>query len=241
MKIDVVSTAQQSEAVLVEGKTVAVIDVLRATSVIVTALANGAAKITPAASVEEARKIYAVESEKKLVLLGGERGGEKIEGFHLGNSPLSYTQKTVYQKNIILSTTNGTLAIRNSYYAQRLVAVSFLNILFATTTLAESVSSLVIVCAGTNGGFSMDDILCAGMLIDGIAKITPVECCDLGQVAHQFFLSGNFPIKEKLKHCKHLKYLQSLGYDADIDYCLQVGLLDVLPEYHKDGFLALKE
>lgn len=237
MEIGLIATAQLTNPALCEGKRVAVIDVLRATSVIVTALANGAGKIFVTESIPEARNLFSTFLSNSA-LLGGERAGKKIEGFDLGNSPLSYTVEVVRNKNIVLTTTNGTLAIRNSRTAKRLFAVSFLNVFYAAKVLADANEPLLIVCSGTNGNFSLDDALCAGMLIDSISRFVPVQCDDLGQMALAFYRQEG-SIQEKLSDCKHLKYLRSIGYEKDVEYCLQPNIFEALPEYLPEGFLVL--
>lgn len=228
MKIQVIATAQQCGGFDFSSKTVAVIDVLRATSVITTALSNGARAVIPTASIEEARTMYQNAGAGQFVL-GGERDAVKIDGFHKGNSPLEYSRDEISDKTLILSTTNGTLAIKAAESASRVIALSFLNITAVAEYLSKQIDDLVIICAGTAGQFSLDDALCAGMLISMIGDRRAVETDDLGKLVLQFYGSENGNINDKLAGCKHVQYLQSKGYQADIDYCLQTGLLQVIP------------
>ncbi len=232
MKIEVVATAQQLSERFTKDKTVVVIDVLRATSVITTALFHGAAAVWPVLSVEEANALFQ-RFPAGTALRGGERGGMKIDGFEQGNSPLSYTAGTVSNKHLILTTTNGTVALRNSLNAKAVYAVSLLNLPYAAAHLSAA-DELAIVCSGTNGNFSADDALCAGMLIAEIEKYEDVSANDLAWVVKQF---ANQPgrIAEKLSACFHLNYLQSIGYQADIDFCLQQGIMPLLPVLQSDG------
>lgn len=238
MKIEVVATAQQVQNELVQNKTVVVIDVLRATSVITTALSNGAKAVVPVATIDEAEALYA-RLEPGTALKGGERGGLIIDGFHLGNSPFSYTPEAILDKTIILSTTNGTLAIRNSREANELYAVSFLNAKAVAQQLLKKRNDLVIVCAGTNGFFSLDDALCAGMLIHELSQSVALQINDLGQMAHAFYREGEPDLLIKLQQCKHLNYLQSIGYENDVKYCLQTNVIDAVPMLCEDGALRL--
>lgn len=238
MKIKVVSTAQEINATMTRGQTVVVIDVLRATSVIVTALANGAAAVWPVLSVEEAFAKYQ-NFPADMALLGGERGGVIIPGFHHGNSPFSYSRETVFGKNIVLSTTNGTRAIRNSNGADNLFLLAMLNLPYAATKLKE-VENLMIVCSGTNDRFSADDALCAGMLIVELEKFTQIETDDLGLVLRNFALQAGSPA-EKLSSCYHLNYLKSIGYQNDIHYCLQIGTHNILPRLQTDGSVMISK
>ena len=122
MKLDVIISADNIKEEYLEDKIVVVIDMLRATSVIITALANKAKEVFPILTVEEAfnKKEEFLRVEKE-VLLGGERKALKIEGFDFSNSPLEYTSEKVKGKTIILSTTNGTRAINLSLKAEEIL------------------------------------------------------------------------------------------------------------------------
>lgn len=232
MKIEVVATAQQLSAGFTKDKSVVVIDVLRASSVITTALFHGAAAVWPVLSVEEANALYQL-FPAGAALRGGERGGVKIDGFEQGNSPLSYTPEIVSNKHLILTTSNGTVALRNSVNARAVYAVSFLNLPYAASHLSAA-DDLAIVCSGTNGHFSADDALCAGMLITALEKFVDSQINDLAMVVKQFAKQPG-SLSEKLLSCYHLNYLQSLGYQDDIDFCLQQGIMPLLPVLQSDG------
>ena len=126
MKISVISTAQQAQGIDFHGKTAVVIDVLRATSVITTALENGAREVIPVKTVEEAQSLF-VASDAATTLRGGERNALKIDGFELGNSPLEYKKKSVEDKTLILTTTNGSKAINNVNGADGVLLACFRN------------------------------------------------------------------------------------------------------------------
>ncbi len=238
MKVKVIATAKDTNSAIASGQTVVVIDVLRASSVITTALANGSGPIWPVLSIEEAfEKRKAFPNDR--VLLGGERGSKIIPGFDLGNSPFSYSPDKVNGKNIIISTTNGTRAIRNSMGAKALYMLAFLNLPFAAKKMSGE-ENIVLVCSGTNDQFSADDALCAGHFILELEKYTHIETDDLGLVVRSFALQ-NGSIAEKLDRCFHLNYLKSIGYQHDVDYCLQIGDLNILPVLHTNGYLTKLE
>lgn len=219
----VLSKATDAKNKICRNKTVVVIDVLRATSVITTALANGANRIYPFATIENAYQFYSLQPPNTS-LLCGERKGHIIPGFHLDNSPFSYTPETVKEKNILLNTTNGSLAISRSTGAKNLFAGAFIN----GSALAEKVNKLdedlIIVCAGTNGFFSLDDALCAGMIIDKLEKSSAWQKDDLGYLLKDFY-NQTGTITEKLSNCQHLHYLKSIGYERDVEYCLKQDIL----------------
>ncbi|MGH7482532.1 MAG: 2-phosphosulfolactate phosphatase, partial [Longimicrobiales bacterium] len=162
MKIHVCLTPAEVAAADVNGAAVAVIDVLRATSTIVEALANGAKAVLPVATPEEATSLLQrLDSED--VLRCGERRGARIEGFDLGNSPQEFTADRVGGKLLAMTTTNGTPALLAAAGARRVVVASFLNLRAVTDALAGE-ERVVLLCAGREGSFALEDGLCAGTL-----------------------------------------------------------------------------
>ena len=232
MIIQVIPTAQQAQDIDFGGKTAVVIDVLRATSVITTALENGAREVLPVAGIAEAQSLYA-QLDANATLRGGERNAVKIEGFDLGNSPLEYKRKTVEGKTLILTTTNGTQAIQNVKGADAAVLACFRN----AAAVAEYLMSLpqcdrlnlIIVCAGTEGRFSLDDGLCAGMLIELLKQKTEVETDDLGLLLNHYYNESQANLLGALSGCYHLKRLFTLGFYDDIRFCLDANCVTTIP------------
>jgi 2-phosphosulfolactate phosphatase len=165
------------------GTTAVVIDVLRATTTIVQALAVGARKIVVCGEVEEARQ-RATQSESGTFVLGGERGGLKIDGFDLGNSPAEYTEKSVGGKTIIFTTTNGTRALLHCRHAKRILLTAFTN-LAAVCDAIKNDSRVDVICAGTRGRISREDVLLAGAIVSQLVPdgFTPVEMDDQAALA----------------------------------------------------------
>jgi 2-phosphosulfolactate phosphatase len=228
MRIELIPTARQIADFDLSNKTAVVIDVLRATSVIITALQNGAKAVVPVVSVEKAVELY--NASGQTALMGGEKDAIIIDGFQLGNSPLHYTRETIGGKEIILKTTNGTQAIKAGSGANILLVAAFLNVQAVVDFLSQNDHDVVLLCSGTNGKFSMDDGLCAGMLIKGLVEKTQADCCDLSLTMQQFALQKG-DLREKLKHCLHLNYLVSLGYEKDVNYCLQTNTINLVPQW----------
>ena len=226
MKISIIPTAQQAQGIDFSGKTAVVIDVLRATSVITTALDNGATCIVPVKTVEEANSLFAV-SEPTKTLRGGERNSLKIDGFDLANSPLEYKKKTVEGKTVILTTTNGTNAINNVKGADEVVLACFRNAAAVVSVIARN--DVVIVCAGTEGNFSLDDGLCAGMLIELLKQKTEVETDDLGLLLTHYYNNSKANLFGALAGCFHLKRLFTLGFYDDIRFCLETNCVATVP------------
>ncbi len=206
------------------GNICVLIDVLRATSTIATALSNGAESVIPVFSLDEARK-YRSEG----CLICGERGGVKPEDFDLGNSPLEYTRNIVEGKKIVLTTTNGTKALKK-LNCKKVIAASFLNARAVYKYLENSAEDTIyIVCAGTNGEFSLEDFLLSGYF----AKLdkNPV---DLTWLALKYFKTVN-DVYEEIKKSSHAQKLFTLGFEEDVHYCSNFGILDVIPIYEPES------
>ena len=242
MYISVIPTAQQAQGINFSGQTAVVIDVLRATSVITTALENGAREVIPVKTVEEAQNLYA-QCDTAKTLRGGERNALKIEGFDLSNSPLEYKKKVVEGKTLILTTTNGTNAINNIIGADEVVLACFRNgaaVVEHIVGLSHRGSrDIAIVCAGTESHFSLDDGLCAGMIIELLKQRTEVETDDLGLLLHRFYNESKDNLFGALSGCYHLKRLFTMGFYDDIKFCLETNCVQTVPVL-KDGKIVRK-
>jgi len=242
MYISVIPTAQQAQSINFSGQTAVVIDVLRATNVITTALENGAREVIPVKTVEEAQNLYA-QCETAKTLRGGERNALKIEGFDLSNSPLEYKKKVVEGKSLILTTTNGTNAINNIIGADEVVLACFRNgaaVVEHIVGLSHRGSrDIAIVCAGTESHFSLDDGLCAGMIIELLKQQTEVETDDLGLLLHRFYNESKDNLFGALSGCYHLKRLFTMGFYDDIKFCLETNCVQTVPVL-KDGKIVRK-
>ena len=205
------------------------IDVLRASSVMTTALWMGAKAILPVLTPEEALWEYS-QFEKGTALLCGEREARRIEGFHLGNSPLEFTRKIVNDKILIHTTSNGTRAAKAAIKADQLFVLSFLNMEAVASHLSKLSCDISIICSGTDEQFSMDDALCAGMLISILSKENEIESDDLGSALKSFAEAEQKELRSKLDACKHLNYLIKKGFEKDVDYCLQTNIMSIVPQ-----------
>src|SRR5262245_27251484 len=169
MQVRVFFSAAEVDPADLTDQTVVVIDVLRATSTIVTAVANGAKAVYPVGSPEDAVRL-ASSLGREGTLLCGERRGLKVEGYHLGNSPSEFTRDRVAGQRLVMSTTNGTHALQTAAAsAERVLVGSLLN-LGAVARLATFADGLVVLCAGREQRFALDDALCAGLLLDRVAE-----------------------------------------------------------------------
>lgn len=232
MKISVFFTVAQADPALLQEATVVVIDAVRATTSIVEALANGARGIFPTASIEEAVKL-AASLGRDDTLLCGERKGVKIEGFDLGNSPSEYTAEVVSGKRLVMSTTNGTGAFVAAQEAPRLLACAFTNLSAVATALAqdEEADHLVVLCAGRQGRFALEDALCAGHLLRRVLDQGGPEADlnDAGWAA--LTLAGALePTADFLLDTAAGRALKEIDLAGDLGVCGELDRHEVVPE-----------
>lgn len=236
MKLNVFLSQIITDELFFTGKTTVVIDVLRATSTIVTAISNGAKEIVPVATIEFAVKVSGGMFGGQT-LLGGERNTKKIEGFALGNSPLEYSKDVVDGKSIVFYTTNGTKAIAKARYSDNLILCSFLNISAVANHLIKLNNDIEIVCAGRNNYFSIEDSVCAGMLVTKIKNhYSDVELNDSAKASIILYEKFSKNISKMMRTADHAKQLLDNGFEADLDYCSKIDLLDTIP-YYSNGVL----
>ncbi len=217
-----------------------VIDVLRATSVMATALAAGADRIVTCRGIDKAREI--ADSMSPPALLCGERGCKPITGFDLGNSPAEYVEARVGGRSLVLTTTNGTRAIESST-ATRLIAASFLN-LSAVVDSIRSASRLHLVCAGTDGEVTAEDVLLAGAVVSSCETRFGATSMDDGSVLsrqlwNSWFgpMEGSQPdhwptstsLASRLRETQGGRNLLRAGYESDIELCAAINSCDTIP------------
>ncbi len=207
-----------------KGKLVVVVDIFRATSCIVTGLANGVETVKPVGEVEETLKLG-----EQGYIMAGERGGVKVQGFDIGNSPLEYQSELVKGKKVAISTTNGSQAILKSKDAEEIVIGAFLNLEALTAYLLQATPSVVIHCAGWKGTPNLEDTLFAGALIDECAEELTVTG-DSALVAHQLFISTHENLLGMALDSSHAKRLKSFGIEDDLEFCMESSRYQVVPK-----------
>lgn len=236
MKLNVFLSPVIVDELYFTGKTTVVIDVLRATSTIITAINNGAKEIVPVASIEFAVKVSGGMFGGQT-LLGGERNTKKIEGFALGNSPFEYSKDIVEGKTIVFYTTNGTKAIAKAKYSENLFACSFLNIQALSKHLVSLGTDIEVICSGRNNYFSLEDSVCAGMLVSKLSQnCGDIELNDSARAGLILYEKYKNDIYHLLKQSDHGKLLLDNGFDADLEYCSTVDMFDTIP-YYTNGVL----
>ncbi len=231
MRVDVLLTPHQVDELALRDKTIVVIDVLRASTSIIVALKSGAREIIPVTTVESAVKISG-NLFGDVKLLAGERNGKMIEGFHLGNSPREYTEEKVKGKAIIFTSTNGSQALVKGRYARELVVCGFVNVSTVLQFLRQEPRDFTIVCAGNNGAFSLEDSVCAGMLVRGLAddKTVPLELSDAAVAVLQLQKGLGKSIPKMMKLSEHARYLDEIGFGDDLKVCAAVDSIPILPQ-----------
>ncbi|WP_109832809.1 2-phosphosulfolactate phosphatase [Reichenbachiella versicolor] len=217
-----------------EGKIVVVVDVLRATSVMVTALAYGAKNILPVATLEEAK----LHLGNRDSICAAERGGDKVEGFPYDNSPFSYMCDNVKDKCLVMTTTNGTLAITKSRTAEDVIIGAFINIKAVANYIIKKNQDVIIHCAGWKGKTNMEDTLFAGALMD-LLKGTHDMACDTPHIAMNYFESVRLSLKETIKNSAHAKRLNKLSIEKDIEFCATLDEFSVVPKLEGDKLIPV--
>lgn len=233
MKIDIIISADDIIESKLENKIAVVIDMFRATSVIVTALNNGCEEVIPFLTIEETLE-SSEELNREEYILGGERRAVKIDGFDLSNSPLEYTKEVVEDKKVLITTTNGTRTLTKSNSAKRIIIAAMINAKAVADKLLEINEDVVIINAGTNGNFSMDDYICSGYIINEMLKVdNNIELTDISKTANMIY-ENNSDIISYVKEATHYSVMKSLELDNDIEYCMKKSIVNNVPEY-KDG------
>lgn len=239
--LEVVFTPEEIKNRRLSDKLIVVIDVLRASSTIVTALAYGCRGLVPILSPEQAKE-KAQQFKKEEVLLGGEREGRKIKGFDLGNSPREYQKEKVEDRIIIFSTTNGVKTLERVRGAFRIIIASFLNLQATFNYCSKFQGDILLACAGKEGYFSLEDTVCAGMLINSLRDIYSDTCqeVDANLTAQVLYKKFGNNILEMLRKSQHGRYLESIGLRKDLEFCSQLDIFNIVPIF-RDGLISLNE
>lgn len=216
-----------------------VIDVLRATSTIVTALAAGARAIVPRCTPAEVDELARVRAAERP-LRAGERGGLRIPGFDLGNSPREFVASAVGGRTICFTTTNGTQALEEAAALGEVACAALLNRAAVARWLHGRGRNAVLLCAGTEGAFSADDVGVAGAIIDALRALEPaLEVDDLGLVAEAWYRAADGELAAWLGKTRHGRRLRALGFADDLVSCADLDALSLVPVY-RDGVITLQ-
>ena len=219
----------ESDLVL-KDKNVVVIDVLRTSTTMITGLSNGAKEIIPTESIAAAGMIG--RNSRGQALLCGEKHGKIIQGFNLGNSIKEYKEENVKGKILVFHSTNGTPSLIKSKFAQNCVIMGFVNMERVVQYLNELNEDFIILCAGKDGEFSLEDTVCAGMLVSRLKKASPrgkYVLTDSSRGASKLYSAYKQDILKMLNDSEHGQYLTSIGFGDDLNECGQVDKYNMLP------------
>ena len=209
---------------VLENKTVVVVDILRATSCMTAGIAYGVSEIRPFANLDECRAL-----RPSGYLIAGERNGEKLPDFDLGNSPFDYMTEGVKGKPVAVTTTNGTVAIQKSEGAAHILIGSFLNISAIKRRVEELGKDVIIFCAGWKGKVNLEDTLFAGALMEMLSD-TYAPSCDAPRVALSTYKEMKSDLLGHVLSSSHAQRLKRLNIERDISFCLKFDEYDVVPE-----------
>jgi 2-phosphosulfolactate phosphatase len=215
------------------GSLAVVIDVLRATTTMVTALAAGCVCVRPCLEIDEARQL-AGQMPAGRVLLGGERNGSPIPGFDLGNSPRQYTCSVCRGMTLVLTTTNGTRALLHASTADRVLLGAFVNYSAVCEQLRQDARPIHVVCAGNGGDVTLEDTLLAGAFVEYLCETTAVRLNDAARLAWDCYETHGKVLEGALEVSAGGVGLRQLGYDDDIRAAARIDQFALVPELRRD-------
>lgn len=217
---------------------VVIIDVFRATSTIASALHNGARAVIPVDSVPKA-----IEMSKNIDgIAAGERDGMIAEGLQHGNSPLEYTKEFVGNRNLVLTTTNGTRLLQMALdrSASTIISGSFPNLSAVCDYVIAEKKNVVLGCAGWKDRFNLEDTLFAGAVIDRVQEHFSIHCDSSLMAAAMYRQHANNLMEFAPRLTHYHRLVDRFGLIKDIEFCLTPDVANVLPIYN-DGKLIVKK
>lgn len=235
LNVEIIPTLKDLSPAKIYGKTAIVLDVFRCSSSIITALANGCPEVMPALTPQEALAISA-----KLVpesyLLAGEIRGLQLSEFSLGNSPREFTRETIKGRRIILSTTNGTKAIRSCKPAKHVLIGSFLNVKSVCSWALGYQKDIVLVCAGTRGSIALEDVLAAGCHVGYLLKASEeIRISELAKTFYYLYSYFEDNLHQVLTSSRSGVQLKKFGCERDVGYCLQMNKFNIAPIFRQNS------
>ena len=207
----------------VQERTVVVVDILRATSCMVTAFAHGVESIAPFSDLEACKSM-----KGKGYITSGERDGKKVIGFDKGNSPFEYMGADIRGKKLAFTTTNGTQAIEKAKGARKIIIGSFLNLSSVAKYLLFGENSVLIICAGWKGKVNLEDTLFAGAIMEKLRNHIEADC-DAPLAAQHLYNLAKDNMMKFLSNSSHVKRLNRLNIQKDIEYCLTPDQYQIVP------------
>jgi 2-phosphosulfolactate phosphatase len=207
-----------------KGKTVVVIDILRATSSICVGFNTGVLLFRPVAQPEQA-----LAMQEEGFIAAAERNGQKLDGFSMGNSPFDYLNPKLKDKKVAITTTNGTRCLHLSYMASEIIVGSFLNLQAVANHCRLKNKDVVAFCAGWKDKFNLEDTLFAGALAHLLQDDFSIEC-DSTLAAMDLYDKAKNNLSGYIKKASHAQRFERLGIEKDIDFCMQTSIYGIVPK-----------
>jgi 2-phosphosulfolactate phosphatase len=240
VRVHVEFAAKDAFRAVQRGDLIIAVDVLRCSSSIVNAFANGVKAVIPTKSLKET---FALREQHSDYLLAGERKGRKPRGFDFGNSPLEFVQEAIEGRTVVLTTTSGTRALVECREAEYVLVGAFLNAEAVAKEAAEIAqrtgSSISFVLAGEKGLFSFEDFLCAGAIAFG-SPADSFALSDEALTAVFAFERVKDALYESVSKSRHAKHLIELGFERDVEFSCRLNRFGVVPVY-RDGKVTLMQ
>lgn len=212
-----------------DKKIVVIIDILRATSTICTMLESGAQEVITVASEQDARAL----AKTNGFILAGERNGEKLEGFDMGNSPLEALKADIDNQKIVLTTTNGTRCIHMAREAKSIIIGSFLNLSAVCNYIDDHTEDVVLFCAGWKDRINMEDSLFAGAVCMGLDGDYQFD--DSSLLAQSAYAIAEDDLYRHLQSSNHFQRLSRLNVEDDIRYCCEIDQFESVPTWNGES------
>ncbi|HET8578144.1 MAG TPA: 2-phosphosulfolactate phosphatase [Methylomirabilota bacterium] len=231
MRFDVALSPAEFPGLTLDGGAAVVVDVLRATSTVLAACAAGCRRVIPVEDAATARARAAALPPGEA-LLAGERAGEPIAGFDLGNSPLEFTAERVHRRTIILTTTNGTAAMLAAAAAPVGAVAALGNLGALAGWLLEQERDVTVLCAGEQGAFSLEDAVCAGLLVGRLMDGAPAyRVTDAARAALRLGEHYGDRLDRLAEESSWARRLVANGRGADVAACLRPPTSEVVPRF----------
>lgn len=220
----------------IKDKVIVVVDILRATSLIVTMFHNGLNKLIPVKSLDEAK-----DYKNKGYLVSAERNGKKVDFADFDNSPFTFTKEAIFDKTLVYSTTNGTQTINLVKSAEKVVLASFLNLHSITEYLINQQKDILILCSGWKGNYCTEDTLFAGCLSENLIQNNFNYSEDSVSTSLELWKNAKNNLLEYIQNISQYKRLVQFGFNDIINYCFQMNISDVIPVLKDDHIVDLKK
>ena len=238
-RIDLYLTPPEAERASLDGRQIVIVDVLRSCTSIAVALSNGASKIIPAETVEEAARLASTLGSKSR-LLCGERDGRKVGGFDLGNSPREYARERVEGATLIFASTNASPLMAGLLEGREQLLLAYVNVGAVAEAARARGDDVAIVCAGKHKRFALEDAACAGALVRRLANaMGALDLNDAAEMAGEYDRAHGESPEAILRRSEHGRDLVEMGFEDDLPVCAKVDSVPVVPVLREGRITAL--